>query len=132
MLSSLPNASAAAVLEGFSRRLRTIPACLRKTLTYDQGTEMALHHDLAKRLRMDIFFCDPHSPWQRGTNENANGLIRQYLPKGANLKSYSDTDLRRIEQLLNHRPRKILGFRTPAEVFAELKLGDIAGVALQA
>ena len=132
MLTSLPNASAAAALEGFSRRLRTVPASLRKTLTYDQGTEMALHHVLAKRLRMDIYFCDPHSPWQRGTNENANGLIRQYLPKGANLKSYSDADLRRIEHLLNNRPRKILGFRTPAEVFSELKLDQIAGVALHA
>ena len=132
MLTSLPSAGATAVLEGFSRRLRTVPPSLRKTLTYDQGTEMALHETLAKRLRMDIYFCDPHSPWQRGTNENANGLIREYLPKGVDLKSYSDTDLRRIEELLNNRPRKILGFRTPAEVFAELKLNEVAGVALQA
>ncbi len=132
MLTKLPSASAAAVLEGFARRLRTVPASLRKTLTYDQGTEMALHKDLARRLRMDIYFCDPHSPWQRGTNENANGLIREYLPKGADLKSYSDADLRRFEDLLNNRPRAILGFRTPAEVFAEIKLGEIAGVALQA
>jgi IS30 family transposase len=132
MLTPLPNASAVAVLEAFTRRLRSVPASLRKTLTYDQGTEMSLHHDLAKRLRMDIYFCDPHSPWQRGTNENANGLIREYLPKGANLKSFSDADLRRFEDLLNNRPRAILGFRTPSEVFAELKLGDIAGVALQA
>lgn len=132
MLTSLPNASAPAVLEGFSRRLRTVPPSLRQTLTYDQGTEMALHKTLAKRLRIDIYFCDPHSPWQRGTNENANGLIREYLPKGADLKSYSDTDLRRIEELLNNRPRAILGFKTPAEVFAQLKLDFIAGVALQA
>ncbi len=132
MLTSLPSANAAAVLDGFARCLRAVPAWLRKTLTYDQGTEMALHQDLARRLRMDIYFCDPHSPWQRGTNENANGLIREYFPKGADLKSYSDTDLRRIEKLLNNRPRTILGFRTPTEVFSELKLGDIAGVALQA
>jgi IS30 family transposase len=132
MLASLRNASASTVLDGFSRRLRTVPPCLRKTLTYDQGTEMALHQDLAKRLRMDIYFCDPHSPWQRGTNENANGLIREYLPKGADLGTYSDSDLRRFEELLNNRPRAVLGFRTPAEVFAELKLGDLAGVALQA
>jgi transposase, IS30 family len=132
MLTSLPNSSAAAALDGFSRRLRTVPASLRKTLTYDQGTEMALHHDLAKRLRMDIYFCDPHSPWQRGTNENANGLIRQYLPKGVDLKAYSDADLRGFEKLLNNRPRAVLGFRTPAEVFAELKLDEVAGVALQA
>jgi transposase, IS30 family len=132
MLTSLPNSGAAAALDGFSRRLRTVPPCLRKTLTYDQGTEMALHHELAKRLRIDIYFCDPHSPWQRGTNENANGLIREFLPKGVDLRAYSDADLRRIEILLNNRPRAILGFRTPAEVFSELKLGDIAGVALQA
>lgn len=132
MLAKLPNATASAALDGFSRRLRTVPPCLRKTLTYDQGTEMSLHKDLAKRLHIDIFFCDPHSPWQRGTNENANGLIREYLPKGADLNSFSDADLRAIENALNNRPRKILAFRTPAEVFAELKLDHIAGVALQA
>jgi IS30 family transposase len=131
MLARMDNASAASALAGFSRRLRTVPPSLRKTLTYDQGTEMALHHDLAKRLRLDIYFCDPHSPWQRGTNENANGLIREYLPKRLNLNAFSDPDLRRIEDALNNRPRKILGFRTPAEVFADLKLSDIAGVALQ-
>lgn len=132
MLTSMANAGASAALEGFARRLRTVPPSLRKTLTYDQGSEMARHQDLAKRLRIDIYFCDPHSPWQRGTNENANGLIREFLPKGANLSSYSDADLRRIEHLLNNRPRAILGFRTPAEVFSELKLRDITGVALQA
>ena len=132
MLAKLPNASAGAALEGFSRRLLTVPPCLRKTLTYDQGSEMSMHKRLARRLRIDIFFCDPHSPWQRGSNENANGLIREYLPKGADLNSFSDQDLRRIESALNNRPRKVLGFRTPAEVFAELKLNHIAGVALQA
>jgi IS30 family transposase len=132
MLTSLPNASASSVLDGFTRRLRTVPTSLRKTLTYDQGTEMSLHQDLAKRLRMDIYFCDAHSPWQRGTNENANGLIREYLPKGADLKSYSDSDLRDIEELPNNRPRAVLGFQTPAEVFADLKINVIAGVALQA
>jgi IS30 family transposase len=131
MLARMDNASAASALAGFSRRLRAVPPSLRKTLTYDQGTEMALHHDLARRLRLDIYFCDPHSPWQRGTNENANGLIREYLPKGLDLNAFSDLDLRRIENALNNRPRKILGFRTPAEVFADLKLTQIAGVALQ-
>ena len=93
---------------------------------------MALHHTLAKRLHMDIFFCDPHSPWQRGTNENANGLIREYLPKGADLSLATHQQLTSIEYALNNRPRKILGFRTPFEVFSELKLNHIAGVALQA
>ena len=132
LLAKMPGADALSALDGFSRRLRTVPPSLRKTLTYDQGTEMALHKDLAKKLHIDIFFCDPHSPWQRGSNENANGLIREYLPKGLNLASFSDSDLRSIENSLNNRPRQILGFRTPAEVFAQLKPQDIAGVALQA
>jgi len=132
MLVKLDGCDAQSVLEGFTKRLRTVPETLRKTMTYDQGTEMALHAQLAKRLRMDVYFCDPHSPWQRGTNENANGMIREYLPKGTNLGLNSYQALSSIEYALNNRPRKILGFRTPHEVFSELKLGDIAGVALQA
>jgi len=132
MLAKLDGGDATSSLEGFTRRLRTVPESLRKTLTYDQGTEMALHQTLAKRLHIDIFFCDPHSPWQRGTNENANGLIREYLPKGTDLSVHSHQQLAVIEALLNNRPRKILGYRTPAEVFAELKLGALGGVALQA
>lgn len=131
MLVKLDSASSSCVLEGFTRRLRSVPTCLRKTMTYDQGTEMASHATLSKRLRMDIFFCDPHSPWQRGTNENSNGLIREYLPKGMDLSSTTQQQLSSIEYALNHRPRKILGFRTPYEVFSELKLNSIAGVALQ-
>lgn len=132
MLAKLDGSSATSTLEGFTRRLRSVPPSLRKTLTYDQGTEMALHQTLAKRLRIDVFFCDPHSPWQRGTNENANGLIREYLPKGMNLSEVTYQQLTSIEYALNNRPRKILDFRTPAEVFADLKLNHIAGVALQA
>jgi transposase, IS30 family len=132
MLAQLDNAGADSTLAGFSRRLRTVPDSLRKTLTYDQGTEMARHEQLAKRLRMDIFFCDPHSPWQRGSNENANGLIREYLPKGTDLRNITQAQLNRIEDSLNNRPRKILDFLTPAEVFANLKLNQLAGVALQA
>ena len=132
MLVKLDNTGSNTVLEGFTHRLRSIPSSLRKTLTYDQGTEMAQHHTLAKRLRMDIFFCDPHSPWQRGSNENANGLIREYLPKGMNLNLVTQYELNSVEYALNHRPRKILGFRTPHEVFSEIKLNNVAGVALQA
>jgi len=132
MLVKLDGSGANAVLDGFTRRLRSVPTSLRKTLTYDQGTEMALHNTLAKRLRMDIFFCDPHSPWQRGSNENANGLIREYLPKGADLSLVTQQQLTSIEFALNNRPRKILGFRTPHEVLSDLKLNHIAGVALQA
>jgi transposase, IS30 family len=132
MLAKLDGANAITVLDGFSRRLRTVPENLRKSLTYDQGTEMALHAILAKRLHIDIFFCDPHSPWQRGSNENANGLIREYLPKGMDLSNVSHQKLSAIEFALNNRPRKILGFRTPHEVFSELKHNNLAGVALQA
>jgi IS30 family transposase len=132
MLAKLDGSDANSALEGFTRRLRTVPESLRKTLTYDQGSEMALHQTLAKRLKIDIYFCDAHSPWQRGTNENANGLIREYLPKGTDLSIYTHQQLFTIEASLNNRPRKILGYRTPAEVFAELKLHALGGVALQA
>ena len=90
------------------------------------------HLSLVKSLHMDILFCAPHSPWQRGSNENANGLIREYLPKGMDLNLASQQQLTSIEYALNHRPRKILGFRIPHEVVSELNLNNIAGVALQA
>ena len=132
LLVKLDGLSASDVLHGFTQRLKSIPPSLRKTLTYDQGSEMALHRTMARRLHMDIFFCDPRSPWQRGSNENANGLIREYLPKGFDLSTVTQQQLSSIEYALNHRPRQILGYRTPHEVFSELKLTDIAGVALQA
>jgi IS30 family transposase len=106
-------------------------ALLRKTMTYDQGSEMALHETLSAKLHLEIYFCDPHSPWQRGSNENANGLIREYLPKGMDLSNVSHQQLTAIEQALNHRPRKILDFQSPFEVFSKLKLDLIAGVALE-
>lgn len=132
MLVKLDGFGSTPVLDGFTKRLRRIPASLRKTLTYDQGAEMAKHETLAKRLHMDVFFCDPHSPWQRGSNENANGLIREYLPKGMDLSAVTQAQLTAIEHSLNNRPRAILGFATPQEVFDQLKLNHIAGVALQA
>lgn len=131
MLVKLDGFGSTPVLEGFTKRLRRVPASLRKTLTYDQGAEMAQHETLAKRLHMDVFFCDPHSPWQRGSNENANGLIREYLPKGMDLSTVTQAQLTAIENSLNNRPRAILGFATPKEVFDQLKLNHIAGVALQ-
>lgn len=131
MLVKLDGFGSAPVLEGFTKRLRRVPTSLRKTLTYDQGSEMAQHETLAKRLHMDVFFCDPHSPWQRGSNENANGLIREYLPKGMDLSTVTQAELTAIERSLNNRPRAILDFATPQEVFDQLKLNHIAGVALQ-
>jgi len=132
MLVKLDGNTAQDVFEGFRRRLRSIPESLRKTMTYDQGTEMALHETLSTQLKMDIFFCDPHSPWQRGSNENANGLVREFLPKGMDLSKVSHQELTAIEHLLNHRPRRILNFHSPHEVFSTLTADLIAGVALQA
>ena len=120
LLAPMADCSAASALEGFSRRLRTVPPELRRTLTYDQGSEMALHKTLAKRLKIDIFFCEPYRPGQRGTNENTNGLLREFFPKGTDLSTVSTAELRRVEFLLNNRPRRILGYRTPQQVFDEL------------
>ena len=132
MLVKLDGASALDVLHGFERRLSFVPESLRKTMTYDQGSDMAWHETLARRLHIDIFFCDPHRPWQRGSNETANGLIREFLTKGSDLILISQQELTAIEHALTHRPRKILGYETPFEVFSQLKLDQIAGVALQA
>jgi IS30 family transposase len=92
---------------------------LHQWLTYDRGSEMACHPELARRLKIDIWFCDPHSPWQRGSNENTNGLLRQFMPKGADLSDASQTWLNEVAALLNNRPRKTLCWRTPAEAMAE-------------
>jgi transposase, IS30 family len=98
--------------------LSSLPEPARLTLTWDQGSEMAMHDQLAPLLPEGVFFAHPASPWQRGTNENTNGLLRQYLPKGSNLAVHTASDLRAIEDRLNNRPRKTLGWRTPAEIFA--------------
>lgn len=89
------------------------------TLTWDQGTEMAQSHGFAMASHIDVFFCDPHSPWQRPTNENTNGLIRQYFPKGTDFSQVSDTEIARVQDLLNDRPRKVLGYATPREILFE-------------
>ena len=119
ILCKMDGNGAEAALEGFSRQMKRLPASLRKSMTYDRGLEMACHPELARRLRIDIWFCDPHTPWQRGSNENTNGLLRQFLPKGSDLSQYSQRDLSHIARLLNNRPRKTLGWKTPAEAFAE-------------
>ena len=103
ILVKLDSGSAQDVLAGFKRRLKSVPSGLRKSMTYDQGREMALHETLSADLNIDIFFCDPHSPWQRGSNENTNGLIRQFLPKGMDLSQVSQQQLTAIEHSLNHR-----------------------------
>ena len=107
-----------------------LPVQLRKTLTWDRGTELAAHAQFAFETGTKVFFADPHSPWQRPTNENTNGLLRQYFPKGTDLSRWSAEDLEAIALTLNNRPRKVLGWRTPAEVFtAQLHSTQQAGVA---
>ena len=100
-------------LQRFSQRVQT--------LTFDNGVEFALHARIARSLNADIFFANPYAPWERGTNENTNGLIRQYLPKNQPIKPLSENDLYHIESRLNHRPRKCLGFLTPYEVFNDTR-----------
>jgi IS30 family transposase len=116
---------AEAVRDAVVAQLGALPAQLRRSLTWDQGAEMAQHVQLRIEAGLDVYFCDPHSPWQRGSNENINGLLRQYFPKGTDLARWSAEDLAAIATTLNARPRKTLGWRTPAEVLAD-HLGSAA------
>jgi transposase, IS30 family len=129
ILTELENCSAQAALESFSRAFGGVPPLLRKTLTYDQGKEMARHAELAKRMEIEVYFCDPHSPWQRAGCENINGLIRQYFPKGTDFSIFSQDDFDKVAASLNGRPRKTLDFKTPAEVM-DIFINS-RGVALQ-
>ena len=121
LLARLDGTDALSAREGFTRKLKHVPTALRRTLTYDRGKEMAEHERLAQRLAIRVFFADPHSPWQRGTNENTNGLLRQYLPKGTDLSGYTQREFNAIAHRLNTRPRKCLDWATPLEVFTQLR-----------
>lgn len=131
LLAKVDAPDAESVLEGFARRMRTLPPAVRSTLADDQGKEMARHRELAQRLNIRIDFADPHSPWQRPTNENTNRRLRQYLPKGTDFSGLSQRYLTDIATAINARPRKCLAFRTPQEVMNDEIRGLTATVALQ-
>ena len=110
------------VRDALAAKIKTLPEILRASLTWDQGPEMRDWKQIAIDAGIDIFFCDPHAPWQRGTNENTNGLLRQYFPKGSDLAVHPEAELDQVAAELNDRPRKRLGFRKPVEEIADLLL----------
>jgi len=114
MLIKVPSKDTAVVVTALSRHIRKLPATLRRSLTWDRGLEMAKHKDFTVATDVQVYFCDPQSPWQRGTNENTNLLLRQYFPRGTDLSGYSQAHLDQVALRLNQRPRKTLGFQTPA------------------
>ncbi len=135
MLLHLPDDhTSESVRDEMIRAIKLMPHELRKTVTWDQGSEMASHAEIAIATNIKIFFCDPHSPWQRGSNENTNGLLRQYFPKGTDLSVHTHEDLEHVARQLNNRPRKTLGFHTPKEKLNELLLNppEIPAVATTA
>ena len=120
LLVPLVEKDAFAVRNAFAKTFKRIPKQFKKTLTYDRGKEMAQHKLFTNETKIQVYFADPYSPWQRGTNENTNGLIRQYFPKGTDFKTVSLAEIQEAERRLNSRPRKVLKFYTPSEKFYEL------------
>ena len=115
MLVKVSGKDTTAVVAALSRHVRKLPASLRRSLTWDRGLEMAQHKSFTVATNVKVYFCDPQSSWQRGSNENTNGLLRQYFPKRTDLSGYSQSDLDKVALRLNQRPRKTLGFQTPAD-----------------
>jgi IS30 family transposase len=126
---ALARHGAAAVRDAITRTITTLPEAVRRSLTWDQGAEMTEHPRLRIDTGLQVYFCDPHSPWQRGTNENTNGLLRQYFPKGTGLAAHSAGDLAAVAAALNARPRKTLDWRTPAEALDAVLRSAQTGVA---
>lgn len=121
LLLYLPNGhTAGQVQDAIIKKMRALPKYLRNSLTWDQGSEMALHKNITTSLDMTVYFCDPHSPWQRGSNENTNGLLRQYFPKGTDLSGYSEKYLDAVAEELNDRPRKTLNWAKPSQKILEI------------
>ena len=112
------------VRKSFAKKFKEIPKQFKKTLTYDRGTEMSQHKIFTEETKIQVYFADPYSPWQRGTNENTNGLIRQYFPKGTDFRKVSRYEIKKAEQRLNSRPRKVLDYYTPSEKFYQLITGQ--------
>jgi len=119
-LVPIKNKDAMSVRRAFARQFKTIPDGLKRTLTYDHGQEMAQHKLFTKNTRIQVYFAHPHSPWERGTNENTNSLIRQFFPKGTNFSNIPNKAIKKAQDMLNDRPRKTLQFYTPHEVFNKL------------
>ena len=117
MLAKVANKETQTVVSALIKQAKKLPTELYKSLTWDRGKELAAHKQFTLATDIDVYFCDPQSPWQRGSNENTNGLLRQYFPKGTDLSVYSQADLNKVARQLNERPRKTLEFETPAERF---------------
>ena len=115
MLVKVRGKDTVSVITALTKQVRKLPSELRRSLTWDRGMEMARHKEFTIATDVQVYFCDPQSPWQRGTNENTNRLLRQYFPKGTDLSIYSQSELNKVALRLNQRPRKTLGFRTPAD-----------------
>jgi IS30 family transposase len=118
MLVRLPGKDTQSVVRALTRRVRALPQGLMASLTWDRGTELAAHKSFSVATNVHVYFCDPHSPWQRGSNENTNGLLRQYFPHGTDLSTYTQAELNAVARRLNMRPRKTLGYKTPADSLA--------------
>jgi len=119
VLARVKNKETATVVKSLTRQMNKLPAQLKKSLTWDRGSELAAHKEFSVATDIDVYFCDPYSPWQRGSNENTNGLLRQYFPKGQSVQDITQAQLNRVANLLNTRPRKTLGFKTPAYILEQ-------------